>query len=510
MVAIAAFSSSGQEKPAHNPKLGLFVYILASAAVIGGFLFGYDTSVVSAAMLYMPDAPGLKPMDTVWQEVLVSISPGMAAVGSLMSGTSSDYIGRRKVILGASAIFTIGALVCAASVNKIMLLVGRVLLGIVLEKVYNGDKEWVEYEMAEIIAFNEDQQKENEKTHSSGLVIWRILKTPHVLKACFIGSMLQAFQQLAGINTILYYTADIIRSSGISNNHTTIWISVALSVCNFIGPFIPMSLIERVGRRIIFLFSCGLVVLSLIFIGVAFLLVNHDSAATFPGNQYGTNFNSSYPDAKGCMAYTNCDFCVTTDACGFCHDANTKQGYCLPASSDNPEDYSSTGSCTSVNGSISNNFQWEKYYCDTKFTILPIIACGVYLLTFSSGFTSLPWVLNSEFYPMWARSTCVSISTTSNWVFNLIIALTYLSLTQVIGKYGAFWLYAGLTIIAFVFILFLVPETKGYSIEEVEMLFMNKKQRREAETRRRETVTEVRSRLNSTVSFGGQLQVHKY
>lgn len=56
----------------------------------------------------------------------------MAAVGSLMSGTSSDYIGRRKVILGASAIFTIGALVCAASVNKIMLLVGRVLLGIAI------------------------------------------------------------------------------------------------------------------------------------------------------------------------------------------------------------------------------------------------------------------------------------------------------------------------------------------------------------------------------------------
>lgn len=173
----------------------------------------------------------------------------------------------------------------------------------VLEKVYNGDKEWVEYEMAEIIAFNEDQAKENEKAHASGPVIWRILKTPHVLKACFIGSMLQAFQQLAGINTILYYTADIIRSSGISNNHTTIWISVLLSLCNFIGPFVPMSLIEKVGRRIIFLFSCGLVVLSLVFIGVAFLLVNHDSAATLPANQYGSNFNSSYPDAKGCMAY---------------------------------------------------------------------------------------------------------------------------------------------------------------------------------------------------------------
>uniref|UniRef100_A0A8R1EJW8 MFS domain-containing protein n=2 Tax=Caenorhabditis japonica TaxID=281687 RepID=A0A8R1EJW8_CAEJA len=192
----------------------------------------------------------------------------------------------------------------------------------------------------------------------------------------------------------------------------------------------------------------------------------------------------------------NCDFCVTTDSCGFCHDAHTKQGYCLPAS-DNPEDFSSTGVCAKTNNARSTNYQWEKYYCNTRFTVLPIVACGFYLLTFSSGFTSLPWVLNSEFYPMWARSTCVSISTTSNWVFNLIVSLTYLSLTQAITKYGAFWLYAALTVLAFIFILFLVPETKGYSIEEVETLFMSNKNRNQANARRKETINEVRSRFNS-------------
>lgn len=72
---------------------------------------------------------------------------------------------------------------------------------------------------------------------------------------------------------------------------------------------------------------------------------------------------------------------------------------------------------------------------------------------------------------MWARSTCVSISTASNWIFNLLVSLTYLSLTQVIAKYGAFWLYAGLTIIAFIFIFLLVPETRGYSIEEARIPF---------------------------------------
>ncbi|CAB3398336.1 unnamed protein product [Caenorhabditis bovis] len=603
MVAIAAVSRGDRDRPTSTPKLGLFVYILASAAVIGGFLFGYDTSVVSAAMLYIPEAPGLKPMNTVWQEILVSISPGMAAVGSLMSGVSSDRFGRRKVILGASFIFTVGALVCAASVNKIMLLIGRILLGIaigfasmivpvylgetapthvrgmlvsafalmisggqvvanvtggafsyiapytigwrlmfafaavpsaiqfvcfiflpetprwlyehgyeqetreVLEKVYNGDNEWVEFELEDIMAFTEDQKKDKMTPLGQTPILWRILRTPHVLKACFIGSMLQAFQQLAGINTILYYTADIIRSSGVSDNHTTIWISVALSVCNFIGPFVPMSLIERVGRRILFLFSCAAVVVALILIGVAFLLVNHDSAATFSAEKYAADnaWNSSFADAKHCMEYTNCDFCVTTDACGFCHDPDTREGFCLPAS-DDPSFSSSTGECSrsAKNASSTNAYKWQKYYCNTRFTLVPIFVMGFYLLTFSSGFTSLPWVLNSEFYPMWARSTCVSISTLSNWVFNLIIALTYLSLTQVITKYGAFWLYAGFTAIAFLFIYFLVPETKGYSIDEVEMLFMSKKKRRATVSRRRETLTEIRSKLGSISSYASK------
>ena len=63
---------------------------------------------------------------------------GCAAIGSLISGPGSDWLGRRYVILSASAIFTVGAGICAGSVNKPMLLVGRVFLGIAIGKLNLG------------------------------------------------------------------------------------------------------------------------------------------------------------------------------------------------------------------------------------------------------------------------------------------------------------------------------------------------------------------------------------
>ncbi|VDK31273.1 unnamed protein product [Gongylonema pulchrum] len=55
-----------------------------------------------------------------------------AAVGALFAGLASDKLGRRPVIIAASFVFTVGAVVCAAAVNKIILLIGRILLGLAI------------------------------------------------------------------------------------------------------------------------------------------------------------------------------------------------------------------------------------------------------------------------------------------------------------------------------------------------------------------------------------------
>jgi predicted MFS family arabinose efflux permease len=74
----------------------------------------------------------------------------------------------------------------------------------------------------------------------------------------------------------------------------------------------------------------------------------------------------------------------------------------------------------------------------------------------------------SEIYPLRIRGQAMSVGTIVNWSANLIVAVSFLTLTQVLGTSATFWLYGAVSIGALLFAFFLVPETKGRSLEEIE------------------------------------------
>ena len=62
------------------------------------------------------------------------------------------------------------------------------------------------------------------------------------------------------------------------------------------------------------------------------------------------------------------------------------------------------------------------------------------LYSIFSGMGPMPWTINSEIYPIWARSTGNAAATAVNWIFNLAVSMSFLTLTETLTRYGEFTL----------------------------------------------------------------------
>src|ERR1700723_1010472 len=107
----------------------MYFYLIASVAALGGLLFGYDTGVISGALLFIRQVMALSP---TMQGVVVSIALAGAAIGAAIAGTLSDRVGRRPVILGAGLLFIAGAVISAVAQDLSVLLIGRLLVGLAI------------------------------------------------------------------------------------------------------------------------------------------------------------------------------------------------------------------------------------------------------------------------------------------------------------------------------------------------------------------------------------------
>lgn len=113
---------------------------------------------------------------------------------------------------------------------------------------------------------------------------------------------------------------------------------------------------------------------------------------------------------------------------------------------------------------------WYTRGCPSKYGWLALIGLALYIIFFSPGMGTIPWIVNSEIYPLRFRGVCGGIAATANWISNLIVAQSFLSLTQAIGTSWTFLIFGIISVVALFFVLIYVPETKGLPIEEVEKM----------------------------------------
>lgn len=133
----------------------------------------------------------------------------------------------------------------------------------------------------------------------------------------------------------------------------------------------------------------------------------------------------------------------------------------------------SAGACLATDSDIRGSCRgehrtWYTKGCPSKIGFLAVVLLGLYIVSYSPGMGTVPWIINSEIYPLKYRGIGGGIAAVANWCSNLVVSETFLTLTQALGSAGTFLLFAAFSFAGLVAIFFLVPETKGLQFEEVE------------------------------------------
>ncbi|BBN13884.1 MFS transporter, SP family, solute carrier family 2 (myo-inositol transporter), member 13 [Marchantia polymorpha subsp. ruderalis] len=125
-----AMNISGATTEPAASAMNRYIWKLSISAGLGGLLFGYDTGVISGALLYIRDDFQAVDKNTSLQEAIVSTALAGAIVGSAVGGKMSDRFGRKPVIMFSDVVFVIGAIIMASATSPDIIIVGRTLVGL--------------------------------------------------------------------------------------------------------------------------------------------------------------------------------------------------------------------------------------------------------------------------------------------------------------------------------------------------------------------------------------------
>lgn len=443
----------------HHQKNFRIIYIAAVISALGGLLFGYDIGAISSSILFISEQFALSPL---WQGVLVSSVSLGAIVGAVAGGILSDRLGRRYTLSLFSIIFSIGGICSAMAPMLFLLVVGRVLVGIGLGAISFVTPLYIS-EIAPV-----DKRGSlvflNQLALSTGLVIsypisYALSSTVEPWRWILAFSVVPASILIVGILGMPESPRWLINHNHMNRaRKVLIQISGAANVDQEISE-IQTVLQQRSGNWSELLQPS---IRPALFIGVSLAMLQQFTGINTivyftPTILQLSGFKSSSIAILATIGIGMINFLSTVLAIWLV-DRVGRRPLLL---------------CGILGMVVSLSILGLVFYLsqspDVRMGWLTIASLMIYVSSFVIGLASVFWLLIAEIYPSKLRAKAMSIATVANWSASLITSISFLTLIQWFGKAGTFWLYGLIGMSTWLLVFFLVPETKGLTLEEIEI-----------------------------------------
>ncbi len=436
-----------------------WLYVVAIVASLGGLLSGFDTGVISGALLFINQTWDLSDYT---QGFLVSSVLIGAVIGAGTNGILADMFGRKKIIIATAVIFIVGSILCALAPNIYVLILSRILVGLAVGIV----------NFIVPLYLSEVAPKQMRGTLVS-LYQWAItagILFSYVINGAFASAVYNwRWMLFAGV------VPGIILLVGMSFlGDTPRWLvsknrdEEAKKIYRKIEPNenadvavaeIKETLKTEGGSDKKIRFKKWMIMPFVVGIGIMFAqictginTIIYYAPTIFKIAGFDSNANAIYATAG--IGLIN--FLMTIIAIFFTDKLGRKPLLYVGL----------TGVMLSLLG-----LGCAFHFASILGASLKWVAVGslaFYIICFAFSLGPVGWIIVSEVFPLKIRGLAMSLCTVANFAFNFFVVGSFPVLINRVGGAYTFWMFAFVSLLCIIFVYFFVPETKGISLEQIE------------------------------------------
>ncbi len=436
--------------------------LVSCVAAIGGLLFGYDTGIISGAILYIKEQYVLSVLE---EELIISILSLGAVFGAIFGGNLSDYFGRKKIVLSSSLFFIISAIGLSLSHSVFELILWRFLVGIAIG-ISSATAPLYIAELAPRF-LRGALVSINQLAITFGILFSYLIGIAFVdtqsWRLMFIFASIPAFIQFlvmcffpesprhlakTGQKAKAIQVLEKFRGSRKDADLELAHIAKLHNVKEHSWK----ALLKKTTRKAL-LAGIGITVIQQI-TGINTIIYYAPTIFKFAG------FSSNQSALQASLWVGVVNVLMTFIAIYLVDKVGRK-----------PLLYFGLGGMVISLCVLGIGFHTNQ---TELLSVISLITLFIYIASFAYSLGPVGWLINSEIYPLYIRGKAMGVSTCANWLSNFLVTSTFLNLINLLGKSGTFWLYAAIGLIGLLFIWRYVPETKAQSLEEIEDTLVKK------------------------------------